>query len=282
MMRHPSPVPAALACLLLVACGGSGSDESIGTPPDTIQFPPANGVAVTPVYHEDGSLEVMVGETPLGAEHVIGVVSGGGRRPDVGAIMQNGNIRVRQIGSHWNRQTGDVSLFEHVVYVSWATVAREIDGNAGFDRRYVSAGCAYLIARDEARTADTPTAGTATYHGQFTGFVQTHGGGRVGHGTGDVEMTADFATAAMTVDMLSTNGNRVVLGGTIDGNGFSGTTLAQMTPNPLLQVDGAAARFEGGLYGDEAVEAGGVFEIVGGRAESPGRIVGALGGRKAE
>ena len=43
---------------------------------------------------------------------------------------------------------------------------------------------------------------------------------------------------------------------------------------------GHRAQFAGGFYGGEAEEAGGMFEIVGGRTQDPGRFVGALGGRK--
>ena len=48
-----------------------------------------------------------------------------------------------------------------------------------------------------------------------------------------------------------------------------------------LQAQGAVADLAGGFYGQGAVEAGGVFEIVGGRAQDPGRFVGAFGGRKS-
>ena len=126
-----------------------------------------------------------------------------------------------------------------------------------------------------------PLAGSATYLGQYTGFFQNHGvDGSIFRTSGDVELTADFASAAMTVDMLSTSNRRIVLSGSIHGNEFSGTNIVQLPNSPLLQAQGATARFEGGFYGSAAVEAGGVFEIVGGRAQDPARFVAGFGGRK--
>ena len=180
--------------------------------------------------------------------------------------------------------TTDVdSPFEHLSYGAWATVAPETGGNANFGYRYESVGGGYLVALDDERTpaADMPVTGMASYLGQYTGFIQGHGaGGRMGKFTGDVEMTADFANAAMTVDMLSTGNSRLVLSGAINGNEFEGTTIDQMSANSLIESQGATARFSGGFYGNAADEAGGVFEVVGGRAQDPGRLVGAFGGRK--
>ena len=68
--------------------------------------------------------------------------------------------------------------------------------------------------------------------------------------------------------------------GAIMGNEFSGTTIDELADNPFFQTEGASAQFAGGFYGGEAEEAGGMFEIVGGRTQDPGRFVGALGGRK--
>ena len=180
--------------------------------------------------------------------------------------------------------TDVVSAFELVSYGAWATVAPETGGGAEFDHRYESIGSGYLVALDNARTsaADMPVSGTATWLGQFTGFVQFAGvDGDIRRNTGDVEMTADFANAAMTVDMLTTGGRNYVLGATIQGNGFSGTTIHDMPDGIALQAQGAVADLAGGFYGQGAVEAGGVFEIVGGRAQDPGRFVGAFGGRKS-
>ena len=181
--------------------------------------------------------------------------------------------------------TDVVSRFEHMSYGAWATVAPETGGGAGFDHRFQSIGSGYLVALDNARTsaADMPVSGTASYLGQFTGFVQFAGvDGRIVRTTGDVEMTADFANSEMTVDILTTGGRSYVLGAAIQGNVFSGTVIHDMPDSTAIQAQGATAELTGGFYGQGAVEAGGVFEVVGGRAQDPGRFVGAFGGRKDE
>ena len=262
--------------------GGRGPD----TPQDhVVQLARDDGLSAWALRNEDGDLTgFMVGSTAVSVDfHRLGGVSGGSQRLTVGSILQNDDIRIRHIHSHWNRTTDAVSRFDHLSYGAWATVAPETGGNAGFDHRYESVGGAYLTALDEARTlaADMPVSGTATYLGQYTGFIQGHGvDGDIFRTTGDAEMTANFANAAMTVDMRSASNRRFVLSGAIQGNEFSGTTIDQMPDSPLLQSEGATADFRGGFYGDEAVEAGGVFEIVGGRTQDPGRLVGAFGGRK--
>lgn len=48
----------------------------------------------------------------------------------------------------------------------------------------------------------------------------------------------------------------------------------------VFEKDDYYAR-EGGFYGEGAAEAGGVLEVVGGREERPGRVVGAFGGKLA-
>ena len=264
--------------------GGRGP----ATPQDhVVQLPRQDASPVAALRNEDGDLTgLMVGNTAVSLDfHRLGGVSGGSQRPSVGSILRNDDVQIRHVHSHWNMGTDVISAFEHVAYGAWATVAPETRGDAGYGHRYESIGSGYLVALDNARTsaADMPVSGTATWLGQFTGFVQRAGvGGDIDHTTGDVEMTADFANAAMTVDMLSTGGVNYVLGATIQGNGFSGTTIHDMPDQGIaLQAQGAVADLAGGFYGQGAVEAGGVFEVVGGRAQDPGRFVGAFGGRKS-
>ena len=203
----------------------------------------------------------------------------------VGPVLQNEDVNVRHIDSHWNMQTGVVAEFDHISYGAWARGTPEPRNGGGWDNNYESVGDAYLTALDDARTppAVMPMSGTATYLGQMTGFSKGHGvDGSIRHFTGDAEMTADFANAAMTVDLLNPSNQRITLAGDIQGNVFSGTNLVEFPDLMSIQALGATAQFSGGFYGDEATETGGVFEVVGGRTQDPGRIVGAFGGRKAE
>lgn len=264
--------------------GGRGPQ----TPQDhVVQLPRDDGISVAALRNEDGGLTgLMVEDTAVSVDfHRLGGLTGGSPRPSVGSVLQHDDIRIRHIDRHWNTVTDVVSRFEHLSYGAWATLAAETGGNAGLGYRYENIGGGYLVALDNAKTsaADMPVTGTASYLGQFTGFVQRHGvNGDINRTTGDVEMTADFATAEMTVDLLTTNNSRTILGGAIQGNEFSGTTIHEASVNSYFEIQGATARMSGGFYGQDAVEAGGVFEVVGGRAQDPGRFVGAFGGRKAE
>ena len=278
---------------LLRAIGSFVTNEDLpgGRGPQTprdhvVQLPRQDASSVAGLRNEDGYLTgLRVGNTAVSLDfHRLRGITGGSQRPSVGSNLQNDDVRIRHVHSHWNMGTDVVSAFELVSYGAWATVAPETGGGAEFDHRYESIGSGYLVALDNARTsaADMPVSGTATWLGQFTGFVQFAGvDGDIRRSTGDVEMTADFANAAMTVDMLTTGSENYVLGATIQGNGFSGTTIHDMPDGIALQAQGAVADLAGGFYGQGAVEAGGVFEIVGGRAQDPGRFVGAFGGRKS-
>ena len=274
------------------AIGSFVTDEDLpgGRGPNTpgdhvVQLPREDDDSIAALRNEDGDLTgLMVSGTAVSVDfHRLGNVRGTIQRRVVGSILQNDDIRIRHVDRHWNKTTGVVSRFEHLSYGAWATVAPETGGNANFDHRFESIGSGYLVGLDEAKTptADMPVTGAATYLGQYTGFIHGHGAsGLLAKFDGDVEMTADFANAAITVDMLSTRNSRLVLSGAIHGNGFSGTTIDQMSASSLIESQGATARFSGGLYGQGAVEAGGVFEVVGGRVQDPGRLVGAFGGRK--
>ncbi len=290
MNRYSMSAAIAGASLVLAACGGGdGTDGGGPSQPripasHTIQLPMTSGPAVSGVYDEDSELTgLMVGETAVGLNQRISGVSGGGGREVVGPVLQSGEVIVRHVTDHWNRRTDAVAAFEFMSFGAWATGTTESLPGGGAEFNFQSIGSAYLTALDDARTpnAEMPASGTASYLGQFTGFVQAHGTDvDIRRTTGDVEMTADFANAETTVDMLSTRGSRLVLSGAIQGSEFSGTAIDQMSPSSLIESQGATARFSGGFYGTAAVEAGGVFEVVGGRAQDPGRLVGAFGGRK--
>ena len=250
-----------------------------------IQIARDDGVSVAALRNGNGGLAgLKVGDTALSLDfHRLGGVTGGGGRESVGSVINSENVIVRHIDTRWNTRTDAVARFDHMSYGAWATGIAVPRPGGGADYTYDDVGGAYLTALDDARTpaAAMPMSGTATYQGQSTGFVQGHGvGGRILHFTADIEMTADFANAAMTVDMLTTRGTRYVLGGSIQGNGFSGTTIHQMPQSSLIETQGATAQMTGGFYGTDAVEAGGVYEVVGGRAQDPGRVVGAFGGRR--
>ena len=283
-IRTLSSMISVVGLLGLTACSGT-DDDTVSS--HTIELASAGGPSVSGVRDENGEIAAIgIGDTEvLMTQRLYGVSgSGDGSRKDVGSVLRNGELLVRHIDSHWNLQTDVVTNFEHIAYGAWATV----EGPEGSDFTYRSLGDAYLIALDDARTpiTDMPAIGTATWLGQGTGFIRGHGGSVFERTMSDVTMTADFANAEMTVDMLFTTGNSIALSGAIQGNRFSGTAFdvarVNQTGAGLIQAEGATARFSGGFYGAGAVEAGGVYEIVGGREQNPGRMVGTFGGRRTE
>ena len=159
----------------------------------------------------------------------------------------------------------------------------QVNGNAGFGYQYTEVGDAYLIALDDARTPidNMPVAGTAAYKGQYSGFFQRAGAnGTITRETGDFILTADFSDSSIEL-AFGASGTGTTLGGTIDGNTFSGTQV-NLTPGSAFEAEGATASLQGGFYGDELGEAGGVYEVVGNSSEYPARVVGAFGGIKTE
>ena len=230
----------------------------------------------------DSVVGLKVGDTSVLIYHRLGNVRGTLQRPTVGSILQNEDVRIRHIYSHWDKVRDVLSPYEHIAFGAWATIAPETGGNADFDYRYEDMGGGYLTALDSARTpaAEMAMSGTATYAGQYTGFLKAHGpDGAILRSTGDVDITADFANSSLLVEMLSTRGNALSLSGLIQGSSFAGTTIERLNETPVLQAAGATASMEGGFYGGDASEAGGVFEVVGGRSQDPGRFIGAFGGK---
>ena len=262
-------------------------EASAGAQDHVIQVAQQGSRAVSAI-RDSGSnvIGLQVGDTTVSLDfHRLEGVSGGSPRPAVGSVLQNDDIRVRHVHSHWDMVTDVVSTYEYLSFGAWATVAPETGGDARFDYRYESIGDGYLAALDSTRTpaANMAISGAATYSGQYTGFAQGHGAdGDIVSSTGDADITADFANASLSVEMLSARGTAFSLSGSILGNTFSGTTLEHFDTNSLIQVTGATATMEGGFYGAGASEAGGVFEVIGGRPQDPGRFVGAFGGKKAD
>ncbi len=287
------------ASMVLAACGGGGTatDQSLmpapETPPvpqisySTIKYSIPIDTTVEVLDDENRIIGIMIGNTLV--QHRLGSVRGTFQRPTIGDILQDEdtsqdeNVRVRNVHSHWNMTTDEVSRYSYMEFGAWSKVAPKVDGNAQFDYRYESIGGSYLASLNGAATpvANLPTSGGATYTGQVTGFLQGHGvDGQIGKFDGDVDIIADFLDASITMDMVSTRGNSLVLTGSIQGNTFSGTHIERMSDTPVLQAEGAMANMKGGFFGVQAGEAGGVFEIVGGRAQNPGRMFGAFGGKK--
>ena len=248
--------------------------------------------AVSASTNSSGAVALIyVGDTHVSAvfpDHILlrGGVSGGGNRRSIGDILQNDNIRVRHVTTHWDLTTDAdaVTRYDHLTFGAWAVVEEQANGNAGFGYQYTAVGDGYLIGFDDTRTpiGNMPVAGTAAYKGQYTGFSQRPGvNGDIRKETGDITLSADFSDSSIELE-FGTPGTGTSLAGTIGGNTFSGTQVKRIRSGSIFEAEGATAMFQGGFYGDEMGEAGGVFEIVGNSLENPPRVAGAFGGIKTE
>ena len=175
--------------------------------------------------------------------------------------------------------------YEHMNYGMWASLKE--DGEMPSDL-----GIGFVRTLDgKSMTADMLTKGTATYHGHWVANV------RKAHeeGTGDIiemeggsKTTANFATNAITVDLLkkdsATDKFASLTGGTISGNRFKGTgvTVVETTTSGLKttgKYTEGDSGFSGAFFGPEAVEVGGVFHFTS-KDKKDGEFTGAFGGRK--
>ena len=279
--------------LSLAACGGGGQGSVMPDPDptvtiaQTIQIRRGNDPTVTVTLAADpGKGGTNVGNTFLGSDDLVAGYSRGTPRVAYGFIEQKEDVENTFIFGYFDRRTEKVSRFEYLRYGVWARIAPEVGGNAVGDYRYDALGGGYVVDLPDRRTrpADIPASGTATYTGDFFGFTRWNDG-EVVRANGVVDMTADFANASMTVNLgflLRSGGvgRFATLSGSIQGSTFAGTNLEYLADSSRLQAQGATGSMTGGFYGPQAPEAGGVFEIVGGRAQNPGRIVGAFGGEK--
>ena len=251
LLRAWSVAVSVTAVAGLSACGNGTDEDAVSS--HTIQIPMGVGPSASGIRDENGALmAIAVGDTQVVlSEHQVDEISFGGER--VGTLLHKDEVVIRHINSYRNMLAGGVAEFENITYGVWATGTVAVRDDGSLDFNFESAGDAYLTALDDARTplSEMPMSGTATYLGEYVGYLQGHGvDGRIIRTSGDVEMTADFANAEMTVDIARDRPFRLVLTGTIQGNEFSGTTLVQYNSS-ALQAQGATAHFSGGFYGEK-------------------------------
>ena len=166
--------------------------------------------------------------------------------------------------------------FLHLHYGLWnaLTPATKTTGDAVADL-----GIGFVTAQGtgEGVTEDMPKFGDATYTGNWVANIQaaaTGGDGLIQRSHNDAEITADFAKSTVGVELTGL----ADLTGAISGNTFKGTAITvDATPmGQLAQGTKAGAftgTFNGGFFGSQAAEAGGVFDY-----SSTGNKLGAFRG----
>ena len=113
---------------------------------------------------------------------------------------------------------------------------------------------------------DMPTRGDAIYGGYYVANVQAadaDGDGDVMRQSGRAGMTADFKEAEVVVTLT----NLATFKGGIDGNTFGGSGVSASAHGGVQNTSGVATdgdfegMFEGAFFGDDAEDAGGVFDF---------------------
>ena len=176
--------------------------------------------------------------------------------------------------------------YEHMNYGMWASLKE--DGETPAD---LGIGFVRNLA-ENSMTGTMPTTGTATYQGHWVANVRkAHdaGSGMIEEASGRSKTTANFATNAITVDLIRKGNDSedkfaTLTGGTISGNTFKGTgvTVHDATETGVKTTAGGGkytGGFNGALFGPEAVEVGGVFDFTS-EGKKHGELRGAFGGRK--
>ena len=167
-----------------------------------------------------------------------------------------------------------VKAYEHIHFGVWASLgaANPLTGA----QMLADVGTGFVQNISGSGITDRLGIGTVTYTGDWVANVQrqnaTPGTGAINQEDGDATLVANFDTEEFTGTLTGL----AVLEGTLDGNGFRGTTATVDRNHTELDASGTfAGEFSGGIYGDKGEEAAGVFDFDGGEA---GAFVGAFGG----
>ena len=173
----------------------------------------------------------------------------------------------------------EATAFKHMNFGVWAALA-EAKADGAHDPEALGIGFVNALATGDRMTPvdDMPNNATATYTGAWAGTVQAADGDGNGATTmqrsgADIEANFGMGDITVTLDTLAT------LTGAIDGNTFEGTE-AEVMDMPLGNLTGGATvtgTFNGGFFGAEAAEAGGVFSFAS-KDNKNGAFTGAFGG----
>ena len=124
-------------------------------------------------------------------------------------------------------------------------------------------GIAFVQNYSGGMTDDMPNNGTGEYSGNFIANVQEaddDGDGDINQINGRTTMTANFRSGMIDIDLV---GLAMLEASIVDGTStFMGTEDATVTDDPhaLDSMGDFEGSVSGAFFGDEAIEAGGVFD----------------------
>ncbi len=147
-------------------------------------------------------------------------------------------------------------------------------------------------------TAVMPTTGTATYSGGAVGYVvqpAAINSNNAGQFYGDVNLTANFATNALSGSITGINAysvnnggsgqtllgtiNSIGLNATISGSAYAGNATVTGSAGTAFDISGATGNVAGAFYGPAANETSGVFYMTGGANST--QLMGSFGAKQA-
>ena len=172
--------------------------------------------------------------------------------------------------------------YDHIHFGIWASLAAN-DEDTG-EHGVSELGIAFLQNfTGGGMTEEMPNNGTGTYAGNWVAHVQEadpEGDGDVSRESGDAAMTADFRMGTIDIDLTGL----ASLEADITGSTFTGTeapTIDAGDPYDLESDGKFTGSVNGGFFGDEAAEAGGVFDYASEDNEG-GAFRGGFGGRRID
>ena len=160
--------------------------------------------------------------------------------------------------------------YEHLHFGTWANLG-EAD-KKGL-QKLTDLGIGFVQSIGDGMT-DTQLVGTIVFNGDWVGTVRTsHNEKLFKPGNGAAMLKADFDKDEFTGVLTGL----ATLEGTLSGNGFSGTKVMDIEHADLDERATFKGMFEGGIYGPEGEEAGGIFDF---SSTAGGAFRGAMGGAR--
>ena len=178
-------------------------------------------------------------------------------------------------GAEVMAKIAEAKAYEHLHFGVWASLGdAKKDGSQEVDE--LGIGFVQNIS-GMGMTATMPNQGTATYNGDWAATIQEANEGAITLANGAAMLEANLDKMTLEADLMGL----AVLTGDLTGSTFKGMKAAVMTggPHGLNSSGTFTGTFEGGFYGDKAVEAGGIFDFTS-TDIADGAFRGAFGGHR--
>ena len=172
--------------------------------------------------------------------------------------------------------------YDYIHFGVWASLGKNDDDTG--DQEVSELGIAFVQDFEDAgMTEEMPNNGDGEYEGNWVANIQEadeDGDGAVRRGSGVATMMADFRKGEVTVDLMGL----AMLEADITESTFAGAEAAKVDAANVYGVDEDGTftgTVNGAFFGDDAAEAGGVFDYMSKDAEE-GAFRGAFGSRRTD